>query len=72
VSVVKVLHNARERPWIGEFTCQDCDSVLQVETADLTPAPDSRDGDAYKFTCPVCSHVNWVAASLIPRAGRPP
>jgi hypothetical protein len=52
--------------WNNEFDCQKCDSLIEVEKSDLTFVADQRDGNAYTFTCPVCKHVNWLDASLVP------
>lgn len=50
-----------------QLTCKDCKSLLEVEAQDGRFVSDSRDGDAYVFTCPICKTENWVAASLIGR-----
>ena len=64
---MRILFNARNQPWSSEAMCMGCHSKLEVVADDLTFMADSRDGDAYKFTCPVCKRDAWIAASLVPK-----
>jgi hypothetical protein len=64
---MRVLFNARDQPWSREVDCANCSSKLEVVAADLSFVADQRDGDAYKLTCPVCEHENWLDASLVPK-----
>jgi hypothetical protein len=66
---MKIIVNAKEKQaaWHGVFSCMKCRSKLEVEHADLTPAFDSRDGNAYTFPCPVCANVVWISAKLVPK-----
>lgn len=63
---MRVIFNAKTAPWRKICNCDLCHSRLEVVASDLSFIPDSRDGNAYKFTCPVCQHEIWIAASLVP------
>lgn len=67
--VVKVLFNALEARanWKRKVECRSCRSKLEIVPSDSTFVADPRDGDAYKATCAVCGHENWLAASLVPK-----
>ena len=44
-----------------EHTCTNCKSELQlVPRIDAEFHSDQRDGDYWKFTCPVCNHTQYI------------
>jgi hypothetical protein len=64
---MRVIRNARNQPWKHIRWCKECHSKLEIVASDLSFVADCRDGNAYKFECPVCKHENWLAATLVPR-----
>lgn len=50
-----------------ELTCSECQSILRFTKNDkeLELVWDERDGDYYKFLCPVCSYEHRVTVSLL-------
>ena len=43
-----------------EYTCNRCASVLGVARKDTTYVHDQRDGDFWKFQCPVCEETGYI------------
>lgn len=54
-----------------EDTCDECETVVEVERCDLRFVADFRDGDAYVYVCPECHREQWIAADLLPRGMKP-
>lgn len=52
----------------GQWHCQKCGCVWEMETGDKKPAymSDQRDGDAWHMPCPTCKTETYRAA---PRGG---
>jgi hypothetical protein len=67
---MKVIQDASKVPWCHRSNCKSCGSTLEVEKDDLTFVPDSRDGDAFTFECPICWTKNWISASLVPKSAQ--
>jgi uncharacterized protein with PIN domain len=68
---VKIIRNAlTEGPQTKTTKCSGCRSELEVSAEDVTFVSDQRDGDAFKYQCPVCKTVTWLDASGCPKAWR--
>ena len=52
--------------WHRRVTCNNCESILEVEIQDLTYVADQRDGDCARFACPTCARQGYIPISLIP------
>jgi RNase P subunit RPR2 len=63
--MVEVLRHGRAPNPVVDVTCRGCDALLRYRKSEGRHVPDSREGDAYVFTCPVCGHDNWVAADIV-------
>lgn len=58
---------------VHECTCRNCRSVLRFKAGDVARVFDQRDGDFYRFKCPVCEQdvTVGVNASGLPRIPQP-
>jgi hypothetical protein len=61
VRVLK-LHKINDK---HRFECSGCRSLLEVDDKELAFVADPHEGDAYTFTCCVCSEENWVAGNIV-------
>lgn len=44
--------------WKKEYTCQECQAILEVSEEDLKPEGNKTDNNY--FNCPLCNKINHV------------
>lgn len=64
---MKVIRSGNIGKESKQFTCRECNALLEVNAGDLTykSSPKPND-DSFTFTCPECGRDNWVDSALIP------
>lgn len=69
---MKIIEAPDANSWSHPYTCDNCETKLEIEVNDINHTHSSRDGiyppsENYSACCPVCSHYFCVLVKDLPK-----